>query len=376
MPGAVLDHVYYSSDGGKTWKKDKLESTFGVYGDPVIRADYDGNFYFAHLSNPTGKAWQDEEFLDRIVVQKSTDNGATWNNGSHTEPNNPKDQDKHWIVIDPRTNDIYMTWTEFDNYGSKASEDKSRIMFSKSTDGGGSWTTPKAISQFEGDCLDDDDTPEGAVPAVGPNGEVYVCWSYNEKLYFDKSLDGGETWMNVDGVVANQPGGWAITIPGIGRCNGMPVTEVDLSNGPNRGTIYVNWSDQLNGEDDTDIWIKKSTDGGVTWSDRKRVNGDASGKQQFFTWMDIDPSTGYIYIVYYDRRAYDGYLTDTYLAYSTDGGESFKEMKISEEPFTPNPLVFFGDYNDISAINGSVRPIWTQLNKGKLSIWTALIEHK
>ena len=34
------------------------------------------------------------------------------------EPNGTKVQDKHWIVIDPQTDEIYMTWTQFDAYDS------------------------------------------------------------------------------------------------------------------------------------------------------------------------------------------------------------------------------------------------------------------
>jgi len=371
--GSVLNNVYVSNDGGVTWQKDKLNSTYGVYGDPVIRADYLGNFYFSHLSNPSGKAYQSDDFLDRIVVQKSSDNGQTWNNGSYSKPSNTEDHDKQWMVVDPKSNHIYMTWTEFDKYGSKKPEDKSRILFAQSTDSGDSWSDPISISDLEGDCIDDDDTTEGAVPAVGPNGEIYVTWAYDEKLYFDKSIDNGATWGN-DLVIANQPGGWTFDIPGIPRCNGMPITEVDLSQGPHRGNIYVNWGDQRNGTDDTDIWITKSIDSGIRWSAPKRVNDDLAGKHQFLSWMDVDPKTGYIYIVFYDRRAYSANATDVYLAYSTDGAETFTNIKISEKSFTPTIGGFFGDYNDISAYNGRVRPIWTRLDNNVQSVWTALVD--
>lgn len=376
VAGSILDRVYYSEDGGKSWTKNKMKSSSGVYGDPVVRADFKGNFYFSHLANPTGKAWQDEEFLDRIVTQKSTDNGKTWTDGSYTRPNNPKDQDKQWLAIDPNDNTVYMTWTEFDLYDSKNPDDHSRIMFAKSTDEGESWTEPLPISQKEGNCLDGDQTTEGAVPAVSSDGKLYVAWSYDEKIYFDRSFDKGKTWLTDDIVVADQPGGWDFPIYGIMRCNGMPITEVDQSNGPHKGTIYVNWSDQRNGEKDTDIWISKSTNNGDTWTAPKRVNDDLPGKDQFFTWMDVDPITGYIYIVFYDRRNHtvDDLNTDVYLAYSTDGAETFTNMKISESPFKPTKYVFFGDYNDISAYDGSVRPIWTRLDKARLSVWTSLLE--
>lgn len=375
VAGSVLNNVYVSKDGGGSWTNDKLESTYGVFGDPVIRADFEGNFYFSHLSNPTGRAYQDDEFLDRIVVQKSTDSGTNWNNGSYTKPSMTKDHDKQWMAVDPSNNNLYMTWTEFDKYGSKEEQDKSRILFSRSTDGSTSWSDPITISDLEGNCIDDDDTTEGAVPAIGPNGEIYVTWAYDEKLFFDKSTDGGSTWGS-DKVIADQPGGWTIDVPGIPRCNGMPITEVDLSEGPHRGNIYVNWGDQRNGTDDTDIWITKSTDGGSQWSNPKRVNDDLAGKHQFLSWMDVDPATGFIYIVFYDRRAYEDDATDVYLAYSTDAAETFTNIKISKSSFTPTIGGFFGDYNDISAYNGTVRPIWTRLDANVQSVWTALIDVK
>lgn len=378
VAGSVLNFVYVSNDGGKSWSKEELKSSSGVYGDPVVRADFEGNFYYSHLANPTGKAWQDEEFLDRIVIQKSSDNGKTWNDGSFTRPNNPKDQDKQWMAIDPNDNTLYMTWTEFDLYNSKKTEDHSRIQFAKSTDQGATWSVPKSISQFEGNCLDDDQTTEGAVPSVAANGELYVAWCYDEKIYFDKSTDQGENWLTEDVLVSDQPGGWSYNIPGISRCNGMTITEVDQSTGPHSGTIYINWSDQRNGENDTDIWLSKSTNQGASWSTPKRVNDDPAGKHQFFTWMDVDPITGYIYIVFYDRRndLHDKNETEVYLAYSKDGGENFTNLKISESPFTPQLGVFFGDYNDISAYNGVIRPIWTRQEGFKLSVWTALINMK
>lgn len=375
VAGAILDRVYHSNDGGKTWTKSQLKSSYGVFGDPVILADNQGHFYYAHLSNPTGGGWQDEELLDRMVIQKSEDGGKSWNNGSYAGLNHPKDQDKQWLVADPNDHTLYITWTEFDKYNSPDPNDHSRILFAKSSDGGANWSAATPISQLEGDCLDDDQTTEGAVPAVGPNGEIYVAWSFDEKIYLDRSLDKGQTWLKEDIEVATQPGGWSFDIPGIYRANGMPVTCVDLSNGPNRGTIYVNWSDQRNGKDDTDIWLAKSVDGGSSWSAPIRVNNDAPGRQQFFNWMSVDPVTGYIYIIFYDRRAYENNQTDVYLAYSQDGGATFVNKKISASPFTPHKAVFFGDYSNINAYDGHIYPIWTRCEGSKLSVWTAVMEN-
>ncbi|MFT4663499.1 MAG: hypothetical protein ACI8YQ_002167 [Polaribacter sp.] len=377
VAGAVLNTYHYSFDAGASWEKGTLESSHGVYGDPCITADLDGNFYYFHLADPDGTNWQSPRILESIIVQKSTDGGKTWNDGAAIGATPPKQQDKEWSCVNPLDNSIYTTWTQFDKYGSKEPDCQSLILFSKSTDGGATWTRPTTLSQFPGNCIDDDNTVEGAVPAAGPNNEVYVAWGFDNKIYFDRSMDSGETWLEKDIVVAAQPGGWDMTIPGVGRANGMPVTRVDLSDSPHRGTIYINWADASNGPDNTDIFVSYSKDNGNSWSTPVKVNNDLTKKHQFFPWMDVDPVTGAIYVVYYDRSAYEDFNTDVVLASSTDGGRTFKNEVISESPFiTPGEFVFFGDYNNISAYGGKVRPIWTRYEDKKLSIWTALIDKK
>ncbi len=372
VAGANINSYFYSDDGGLTWTGDTLRSElYGVWGDPCIIVDTNGYFYFFHLSNPPTGSW-----IDRIVCQRSTDGGQTWNDGTYAGKNGAKMQDKEWAIVDRNTNAIYMTWTQFDDYASININDSSTILFSKSLDAGQTWSTAKRINKIAGDCIDGDTTVEGAVPAVGPNGEIYVAWSSLAGIIFDRSTDGGDTWLDSDIFVADQPGGWNFNVPGISRCNGLPVTICDISNGPYRGNIYVNWTDQRNNTSDTDVWLSKSTDGGNTWSSAKKVNDDNSGKHQFFTWMDVDQVTGYLYFVFYDRRNdnNDVNLTAVYMAVSKDGGETFVNFKISDFPFIPDDNVFFGDYTNITAHNGVVRPIWTRLDYNVLSIWTAIID--
>lgn len=370
VAGANIYNRYYSNDGGETWQIDVLQSeSYGVWGDPCVVIDTAGHYYYFHLSNPPKGYW-----IDRIVCQKSVDGGKTWTDGTYIHRDGKKAQDKEWATVDRQNNAIYVCWTEFDKYNSADTTDRSRILFSKSEDGGESWAKVKVISQREGNCLDNDNTVEGAVPAVGPNGEVYVAWAAFDSIFFDCSLDGGETWLNTDKAIATQPGGWKIRIPGIMRSNGLPVTVCDTSQSPWRGTIYVNWADQRNGEDDTDIWLSKSKDGGQTWSEPKRVNDDESHRHQFFSWIAVDPVTGHLYIVFYDRRSYNNHLTDVYLAISRDGGETFSNQRISQSPFKPDSSVFFGDYTNIVAYNNRIRPMWGRLDGKHLSLWTALID--
>jgi len=216
------------------------------------------------------------------------------------------------------------------------------------------------------------------VPCVGPNGEVYVGWggplSHNvPRLFFTKSTDGGNTWLTNNVIAGTQVGGWDYEISGIYRANGLPITCCDVSNGPYRGNIYINYTDSVSAGDH-DVKIIRSTNGGLNWSAPIRVNDDPAGKEQFFTWMTIDQTTGYLYTVFYDRRNYTTASTDVYMARSTDGGTTWINERISTSPFSPTSQTFFGDYNNITAANGRVRPIWTRLTGGGLSVWTALID--
>lgn len=369
--GSVLTDYYYSKDGGKTWTSKTLKSPYGVYGDPVLMFDNKGRLYYFHLAS-----YDKSTHLDRIVCQSAKKVCKKFNDGSFPKPNGTKVQDKHWTVLNPENNEIYMTWTQFDAYNSSDPLDTSIIVFSKSSDQGETWSDPVRISKHGGDCLDSDNTVEGAVPAVGPNGEIYVTWTGPNGLVFQLSTDGGETWLEEEVQLAEHFEGWDLEIPGIYRANGLPILKSDLSDGPHRGTLYLNWCDQKNGADDTDVWLMKSTDGGKTWSDRIKVNQDTTGHHQFFTWMTVDQSTGYLYFVYYDRRDHDNTETDVYMSVSRDGGATFTDVKVSDSSFVPDPEMFFGDYLNIAAINGVIRPIWPRLDNGQISLWVALIEEE
>jgi hypothetical protein len=371
VAAANLSYYAFSNDSGRTWEEGHLGSQFGVWGDPCVIFDPSGHAYIGHLSNPRDGYW-----LDRLVVQKSTDGGATWNGGAPVGGDPPTQQDKEWLIADytgsPYHGNLYVCWTQFDHYGSTLRTDSSRILFARSTNGGESWSDPVRVGDLAGDCLDRDSTVQGAVPAVGPAGEIYTCWSYAGKIFFDRSTDGGATF-GADRFVTDQPGGWDIDIPGLQRCNGFPVTLCDLSGSANRGSLYVVWADQRNGATNTDIFLSRSTDRGESWSPRVRVNQDTTATQQFFHWATIDQSDGDLYVVYYDRRATAGNATDVFVARSTDGGRTFTDMRVSRSPFVPDASQFLGDYIGIAAHGGIAYPLWTRMDSGRTSAWIAVL---
>lgn len=374
--GANINQLYLSNDTGKTWKYQVLEcSSHGVYGDPVVLWDTANTFYYFHLADPNKEIVKDGTWLDRIVVQSSSDFGKSFNYCIGFGKNGNKNQDKHWAYYDAKTNTIYVTWTQFDKYESKNPQDSSVILFSMSKDNGRTWSAPIRISHYAGDCKDSDETVEGATPWTGLNGEIYVAWASKYGIMFTYSLDNGKSFALPEKRIDTIYGGWDIKVKGIYRSNGLPFLVCDNNpNSPYAGNIYICFGDEK--DNDKNIWLLRSKDGGKTWDQRIKINNDTTTKDQFMPAMTIDPVTGYLYILFYDRRDTKDDYTDVYLAVSKDGGSTFKNYKLNEKSFNPLAFVFFGDYIGISAYNGIIRPVWMELHGVNLSIYTALIHQK
>lgn len=377
----ITNYAYVTQDAGASWTTVLHPNPQGrTQGDDAVTFDGDGRAYHAYISfdgigiHRPRKAW------NGIFVTSSDDGGLTWGEPvpvvDHLNTVEPF-EDKPWLVTDngpdsPHHGNLYLAWSRFDVYGSDNPNDSTHILFSRSTDGGEAFSVPFRISDSGGDAVDSDNTVEGAVPAVGRNGEVYVAWAGPRGIVFDQSQDGGWTFGE-DQVITDNPGGWDLPVEGIVRHNGMPITGVDLSEGADAGSIYVNWIDERNG--DTDVFVIASRDGGKSWGAPVRVNDDprGNGRDQLFTWMSVDPSDGSLAVVFLDRRDTAGAAQGVTLARSTDGGRSFTNVPIQQEAFTCPESVFYGDYLAISAVRGRVVAAWPHcLDGGELALSAAM----
>jgi len=369
----IANTTFYSADAGTTWTESKLTSSFGVEGNVLLLADSKGRAYLFHSTNGAGQGQSNDAYMDRIGIQESEDGGKTWLETGAIATNVAKDHAYPRVAIHPRKQTWYATWTQFDRYGLKDVACQSHILFSKSGSSGKKWSAPLQLSRNPGDCTDSEETPGGATPVVGMDDKMFAVWSNQGTIYFDRSYDGGDTWLGDDVALTKQAGGWQMPVPGVGESNGMPLLLIDNSTSPYHGSIYIVWADQKSGKDDTDIWMIRTHNRGDNWTAPLRINQDSVGHHQFMPWAVIDQITGHLYVVYYDRRAHDDQQTDVYLAYSVDGGSSFKEKQISENSFTPEEKVF-SIHNGIAAHKGVIVPVWTRTDGGKISVWTTTIK--
>jgi hypothetical protein len=378
------NHSYVSVDGGATWtSRPAANPDRRVQGDDTVVFSSDGVAYHAYISFDGIRDARPVRASSGIFVRR-TRNGADWEAPvpvvDHVNSRQPF-EDKPWPAVDtsaesPYRGQLYVAWTRFDQYGSKDPAHKSHIYFARSTDGGRSFSVPIAVSDTPGDAQDGDGTVEGAVPATGPRGEVYLAWSGPRGLVFDRSLDGGHTFGE-DRVLAELAGGWDLPAPGVPRHNGMPVVTTDLSAGPNRGSVYVTWIDERNG--DPDVFLIASRDGGAAWSAPLRVNDDpkGTGTAQLFAWTAVDPEDGSVNVVFYDRRGLSGTLTGLVLARSVDGGRTFVNHRISQKPFACQEKVFMGDYIGVAARDGRVVAAYAHLlDERKTALSAAVFRFK
>ncbi len=372
--------AYFSRDGGKTFGADDLPlpppaTTNGVdFGsDPGVAFDTKGSVYYSYIVvffNRTFGAIQGTE----MAVAKSSDGGATWPQVTYFNFNSGGGMfnDKPMIAVDtnpdsPYRDAVYVAWDTTGGQQGKSSSNTA-LQFSRSTDGGATFSAPLAVSSVTGG-------PNGVIgadPFVGPNGEVYVAWHdvQNSRIMVNRSLDGGMTFGQPVAIAPTRIAFDAAIPPEASRGALLyPACGADRSTGAYRGTLYCSWMDAT-AANGTDIFLSKSTDRGQSWTAPRRVNDDPAGvvSDQFNQWLAVDPVSGAVDLSWTDPRNDPGDTkTDTYATTSSNGGASFapnvKVTTAASDESAANPFANasdqYGDYEGIAAFGGIARPIWT-----------------
>jgi hypothetical protein len=263
-----------STDGGATFTDLGAlpTTTGGDSGDPVLARDNTtGTLYLATLRF-TGTG---------IQCWRSTDNGLTWvTPPANCGPGSSGFQDKPWIAVDnfvgTGQGNVYAAWRDFGGTPG--------IRFARSTDGGVTWTPTPGLQLGAGG--------QGPNVVVGTDHSVYVfSWQPGtpQLILVRKSTDRGATFaaavtvasdLNTTGVNGD------LGLAGGIRTNSFPQAAVN----PVSGHLYVTYNIIAGSStQDTDIRLRRSTDGGATWT--SSIAPGSNSRTDWSPSIAVDPGS-------------------------------------------------------------------------------------
>jgi len=221
--------------------------------------------------------------------------------------------------VDPQlatdANNIYIVWSD-DGLGN------ADILFTKSTDGGKTFSKPVNLSNSIG---------TSAAPVLNLNGNnVYVAWhddTYkNFEIYFTKSTDGGKTFSK------------PVKLSQDFVNNSTTIDSEFPSIASSPSALYTVWQENSTGF--FDILLRKSTDGGKTFS--KPVNLSNNSGSSAFPRVAVYGNSPYV--VWQDNVTGN---FEILLRKSTDGGKTFsKPVNLSKNSgISSDPAIFIYEKN-------------------------------
>ncbi|HJQ36786.1 MAG TPA: sialidase family protein [Thermoanaerobaculia bacterium] len=350
---------YTTHDGGLSWSAGAKMPTKGTngreyddgQGDPVIVADRTGLFHMAMLMTSLGNPGS-----TAVAASRSTDGGLTWSDPIvvaelelKSGPTREFD-DKEWLAVDntggPFDGNLYLLWQRI---GFASTPLQSRMMFSRSTDRGASWSEPVALTT---------PSPSGqSQVAIGPNGEVYLAYyraANNGNIILRTSTDGGVTFGDPLPIPVLPWIGGAIPNTKKATFKAFPTLLCDRSNGPARGTLYMvmgTSTQSVSGQTVGGAAVTRSTDGGRTWSTPKMISTPTTG-DAIFPSGAVDEATGELVVAWLDRRDDPtNTLASLYATRSRDGGVTFDAPRRFSTPFSID-ADWIGDYYGVSGHDG------------------------
>lgn len=224
--------------------------------------------------------------------------------------------------------------------------------------------------------------------AIGPKGEAVVTYQSTVGLnpagpsiiYVNIDPDGmGPAGWSARRFVTSTNIGFARIIPGTSNNLGIgpePSVAWDRSNGPFRGRLYLTYTDAANLTTiDTNVFLRYSNNGGLTWSVPILVNDNGAGSQ-FNQAIAVDQFTGLVGLAWFDtRNDASGQRYEMFATISDTGGNSYapnvkvsagqSQSSLSETPPVAGLRALgVGDYNKIDFVAGNLQVIWPDNSPG------------
>jgi len=216
--------------------------------------------------------------------------------------------------------------------------------------------------------------------SVGPAGEIAVTWQTNTagqgpaKIYTNVNTAGIgnlNAWRgDVQAADTNVGGFDFIPAQPDRSIDALPNIEFDRApDSPTRGRLYMVYTDENGNEsNDTDIVLQYSDNRGASWSGKKIVNDDRSGRSQFLPSLAIDQSTGYVAITWMDaRNSKRNNTAQLWGTVSVNRGASVMPNQMisagasyqgGADAYSADDLDF-GDYLGLVYTNGKFTAVWT-----------------
>jgi hypothetical protein len=348
-----------SLDAGESWTRSEVAvGQGGLYdADPMVAFDSRETAFLAKI--PVDR----NEKSVGIEVARSDDFGLSWEPAVRISSQSGRD-DKVILAVDdepesPYRDRIYVAWKW----------PEGRVYFSRSLDHGETFSAPTLLESAQVSGLD---------MATSADGTVYLAFHDNPRksIRVMRSTDGGDTFAPSVGAAAVRAG-WYVVPPA--QCQRMALVHasvaVDRSFSPQRGNVYLAWSDYPPGVSDSQctnacaasspcapsVYSSRSTDDGAHWSPPALVHEPGGGRvDRFHQWIRVDPGDGAIYVAYKDSRNDPARLgTDVYLSRSTDGGVSWEpSLRLSSVTSRASDPFQAGDYQSVAAALGNVYAAW------------------
>ena len=348
---ANMNWFYRSKDGGQTWNTYKVSSAAGVWGDPCLVSDNEGNFYLFHLSAPNG--YEEESWLDRIVCQK-------WNDEKNEmEPlaflgdsSNYKWKDKCCAIYIPKQNRFAAAWTEFDSMPGSTHNGQSNIVFSYSDDSGKSWTAPMQVNTIAGDCSLGDSTATAVALDYDADGNIYAVWPRLDSIWIKKFDATTLRWDSIEHLVSTQQNGWRYSLPGLMWCNGWPSFSIDRRSSTTE-KMYCAFG--LQDKRLSEIVLMTSEDKGVHWN---QISLPISRNSLYFPCVRVNEKTGTVAVFHYALSSFQDTVLRAGIYVSKDGGLNFLS-EVYNEPYHVSTSVFMGDYISMASSGNYFYTTWT-----------------